>query len=54
MERDPDILVDLTTASSEFEAGVIVEALKGQGIAAHVKLTKGERSRLAELAADLL
>jgi PhoH-like ATPase len=28
--------------------------LKGQAIAAHVKLTKGERSRLAELAADLL
>ncbi|MCE2863355.1 MAG: hypothetical protein RIR76_856 [Verrucomicrobiota bacterium] len=28
--------------------------LKGQSIAAHVKLTKGERSRLAELAADLL
>jgi PhoH-like ATPase len=28
--------------------------MKGQGIAAHVKLTKGERSKLAELAADLL
>lgn len=28
--------------------------MKGQTIAAHVKLTKGERSRLAELAADLL
>ncbi len=28
--------------------------MKGQGVAAHVKLTKGERSRLAELAADLL
>jgi PhoH-like ATPase len=28
--------------------------LKGQSIAAHVKLTKGERSKLAELAADLL
>jgi len=28
--------------------------MKGQGIAAHVTLTKGERSRLAELAADLL
>jgi len=28
--------------------------MKGQAIAAHVKLTKGERSRLAELAADLL
>ncbi|HNC22865.1 MAG TPA: PhoH family protein [Opitutaceae bacterium] len=28
--------------------------MKGQSIAAHVKLTKGERSRLAELAADLL
>lgn len=28
--------------------------LKGQAIAAHVKLVKGERSRLAELAADLL
>jgi hypothetical protein len=32
--QDPDILVDLTTAASEFEAGVIVEALKGQGIPA--------------------
>ncbi len=28
--------------------------MKGQAIAAHVQLTKGERSRLAELAADLL
>jgi PhoH-like ATPase len=28
--------------------------MKGQGLAAHVKLTKGERSKLAELAADLL
>ncbi len=28
--------------------------LKGQAVSAHVKLTKGERSRLAELAADLL
>jgi PhoH-like ATPase len=28
--------------------------MKGQPIAAHIKLTKGERSRLAELAADLL
>ncbi len=28
--------------------------MKGQSIAAHVKLIKGERSRLAELAADLL
>ncbi|HEX2855826.1 MAG TPA: PhoH family protein [Opitutaceae bacterium] len=28
--------------------------MKGQAISAHVKLTKGERSRLAELAADLL
>ena len=28
--------------------------MKGQSLAAHVTLTKGERSRLAELAADLL
>jgi PhoH-like ATPase len=28
--------------------------MRGQAIAAHVKLTKGERSKLAELAADLL
>jgi PhoH-like ATPase len=28
--------------------------MKGQAIAGHVKLTKGERSKLAELAADLL
>jgi PhoH-like ATPase len=28
--------------------------MKGQSVAAHVKLMKGERSRLAELAADLL
>jgi len=28
--------------------------MQGQAIAAHVKLTKGERSKLAELAADLL
>jgi PhoH-like ATPase len=30
------------------------DRMKGQSIAAHVKLMKGERSRLAELAADLL
>ena len=30
------------------------DRMKGQPIAAHVKLMKGERSRLAELAADLL
>jgi hypothetical protein len=34
LPQDPDILVDLTTAASEFEAGVMVEALKGQGIPA--------------------
>ena len=28
--------------------------MKGQGLAAHITLTKGERSKLAELAADLL
>ena len=28
--------------------------MKGLALAAHVKLTKGERSKLAELAADLL
>lgn len=28
--------------------------MKGQPVAAHIKLTKGERSKLAELAADLL
>ncbi len=28
--------------------------MKGQSVAAHIKLTKGERSKLAELAADLL
>jgi PhoH-like ATPase len=28
--------------------------MKGQALAAHVKLMKGERSKLAELAADLL
>jgi PhoH-like ATPase len=30
------------------------DRMKGQPMAAHVKLTKGERSRLAELAADLM
>ncbi len=30
------------------------DRMKGQALAAHVKLTKGERSKLAELAADLL
>lgn len=30
------------------------DRMKGQALHAHVKLTKGERSRLAELAADLL
>jgi PhoH-like ATPase len=31
-----------------------VERFKGQNIAAHVTLTKGERSELAELASNLL
>jgi PhoH-like ATPase len=31
-----------------------VEKIKGQDIAGHVTLTKGERSPLAELAANLL
>ena len=34
MSRDPDILVDLTTAISDFEAQVIVQALEAQGIPA--------------------
>jgi PhoH-like ATPase len=32
----------------------VVEKFKGQEIAGHVTLTKGERSNLAELAANLL
>ena len=32
----------------------LVEAFKGQGIFGHVSLLKSERSRLAELAAELL
>lgn len=34
MARDPDILVDLTTARTEFEAETIAEALRAQGIPA--------------------
>jgi hypothetical protein len=34
MEKDPDILVDLTTALNDFEAQVIVQALEAQGIPA--------------------
>ena len=30
------------------------DRMKGQALSAHLKLTKGERSKLAELAADLL
>ncbi|MEX2218751.1 MAG: hypothetical protein WD749_08315 [Phycisphaerales bacterium] len=41
MGKDPDILVDLTTAANEFEAGVIVEALRGQGIHAESFTTAG-------------
>lgn len=41
MPADPDILVDLTTAASEFEAGVIVEALRNQGIHAESFTTAG-------------
>lgn len=39
--NDPDILVDLTTANTEFEAGVIVEALRNQGIPAESFTTAG-------------
>lgn len=41
MGSDPDILVDLTTAKSDFEAQVIVESLRGQGIAAEAFTTAG-------------
>lgn len=34
MTTDPDTLVDLTSARSEFEASMIVEALKARGIPA--------------------
>jgi PhoH-like ATPase len=33
---------------------IVVEKLKGQPLAGHVTLTKGERSSLAEMASDLL
>jgi hypothetical protein len=39
--RDPDILVDLTTAKSDFEAQVIVESLRAQGIPAEAFTTAG-------------
>ena len=32
----------------------VVEKLKGQPLAGHITLTKGERSPLAEMASDLL
>ena len=35
MGTDPDILVDLTTCRNSFEAQIIAEALKAQGIPAH-------------------
>jgi hypothetical protein len=35
MGTDPDILVDLVTCTTSFEAQVIAEALKAQGIPAH-------------------
>lgn len=34
MAQDPDILVDLTTAASAFEADVMVQALRAEGIPA--------------------
>jgi PhoH-like ATPase len=33
---------------------IVVEKLKGQPLAGHITLTKGERSRLAEMASNLL
>jgi hypothetical protein len=41
MPKDPDILVDLTTARTDFEAEVIVQALEGQGIPARAFTTAG-------------
>lgn len=39
MPRDPDILVPLIGALTEFEASVMVEALKAEGIPAHTFAT---------------
>lgn len=39
--KDPDILVDLTTARTDFEAQVIVESLEAQGIPARAFTTAG-------------
>jgi hypothetical protein len=39
--KDPDILVDLTTARTDFEAEVIVNALNEQGIPARAFTTAG-------------
>jgi PhoH-like ATPase len=46
----------ITRISEGSKIGLVYchDRMKGQSLAAHVKLTKGERSRLAELAADLL
>ena len=41
MPRDPDILVDLTSARTEFEAETIAEALRAQGIPAQTFATAG-------------
>ncbi|MCC6659636.1 MAG: hypothetical protein IT437_01995 [Phycisphaerales bacterium] len=41
MGNDPDMLVDLTTARSDFEAQVIVESLRGQGVPAEAFTTAG-------------
>ena len=39
IEKDPDILVDLTDAKNDFDAQVIVEALRAQGIPAQAFTT---------------
>lgn len=41
MADDPDILVDLTTARTEFEANIIVEALRAQGVECQAFTTAG-------------
>lgn len=45
-EKDPDILVDLTTTLNEFEADVIANALREEGIDARAFTTAGRVLRL--------
>jgi len=53
--NEHDIIIPITVLDSHSNGlSYLIEEMKGQRLYAHVNLTKGERSELADLAGSLL